>query len=50
MIEFKLSGNEVDLILKGLLELPAKESMQLILKLDQIAGSQMDEINKQAKE
>ena len=41
--EFKLTGAEVDLILKGLMELPAKESMELILKLNQEADSQVKE-------
>ena len=41
--DFSLSGKEVDLILKGLFELPAKESMDLILKFDQEAKAQVKE-------
>ncbi len=44
MIEFKLSGDEVDLILKALLQLPAKESMRLILKLDSEADAQVNKV------
>lgn len=41
--DFSLSGIEIDLILKGLSELPAKESMYLILKIDQEAKAQTEE-------
>lgn len=46
---FSLSGQEVDLIMKGLLELPAKESMKLILKLDQEANAQVKKAEHESK-
>lgn len=42
MIEYKLTVEEVDLILTGLLELPAKDSMALILRLDNEAKEQLE--------
>jgi len=49
MFDFKLSGAELDLILKGLMELPAKESMKLILKIDNSAAAQIEEHKKEEK-
>ncbi len=43
MIVLKLSTEEIGLAIKGLLELPAKESLDLILKIDEEAKTQLEE-------
>lgn len=43
MIQLKLTVEEVNLILAGLQELPAKMSMQLILKLQSEGQKQFEE-------
>lgn len=48
MIELKLTVDEVNLILNGLEELPAKKSMLLILKIKLEGQKQFDEQNKTA--
>ena len=47
MIELSLTVEKVNLILKGLLKLPAEESMQLILELQAEGQRQFEEQNKQ---
>ena len=47
MIELKLTVDEINLVLRGLNELPAKESLLLILKLQNEGQKQFDEQNKQ---
>jgi len=47
MIKFELTTEEVNLILTGLQELPAKVSMQLIIKLHHEGQKQFEEQNKQ---
>ena len=49
MVEFKLSIEEINLVLKGLLELPAKDSMKLILKVEQEARKKLNELDKDIK-
>ena len=49
MVEFKLSIEEINLVLKGLLELPAKDSMKLILKVEQEAIKMLNELDKDIK-
>ena len=50
MIGFKFTPVEVNLILKGLLELPAKESIDLIIKIDAEAKKQAQQnIDAEAK-
>lgn len=44
MINFELSVDEVNLILEGLHELPAKRSIVLILKLDKEASTQLEKL------
>lgn len=46
MIKFELTTEEVNLILTGLQELPAKVSMQLIIKLQSEGQRQFEEQNK----
>jgi hypothetical protein len=46
MIKFELTIEEVNLILSGLQELPAKLSLQLILKLQAGGQKQLEEQNK----
>lgn len=46
MIELKLTVEEANLILQGLQELPAKVSMQLIIKLQSEGQRQFEEQNK----
>jgi hypothetical protein len=46
MIEFKLTLEEANLIIAGLQELPARASMQLILKLQAEGQKQFEEQNK----
>lgn len=46
MIELSLTVEEINLVLKGLNELPAKESLFLILKLQNEGQRQFDEQNK----
>jgi hypothetical protein len=46
MIEYKLTVEKVNLIIKGLRELPAKESMSLILELQTEGQRQFEEQNK----
>jgi hypothetical protein len=50
MIELKLTIEEVNLILVGLHELPAKVSMQLILKLQSEGQRQFEEQQKKEVE
>jgi hypothetical protein len=50
MIKLELTIEEVNLILVGLQELPAKLSLQLILKLQNEGQKQFDEQNKQKVE
>lgn len=45
-VKLELTISEWDLILKGLLELPAKDSIKLILKVDSIGKTQIEEQNK----
>jgi len=44
MIELKLTIEEADLIIKALLELPAKQSILLINKLQADCGKQINKI------
>ena len=46
MIEFKLTVEEANLILSALQELPAKTSMQLILKIQNEGQKQFEEQEK----
>jgi len=46
MIKYELTPEKVNLILKGLLKLPAEESMQLILELQTEGQRQFEEQNK----
>lgn len=46
MIKLELTIEEVNLILMGLQELPAKISMQLLLKLQSEGQKQFDQQNK----
>ena len=46
IIELKLTVEEVNVLLTGLLELPAKTSIKLIAKIENDARSQIDEANK----
>ena len=50
MIKLELTVEETNLILAGLQELPAKVSLQLILKLQTEGRRQLEEQNKQTKE
>lgn len=50
MIVLKFSVEEVNLILSGLLELPARASMELILRLEKEAQKQVEEEKAEAKE
>ena len=52
-MKFELSLEEVNLVLAGLSELPAKQSLSLILKLQEEASAQIkakNEAEKQNKE
>ncbi len=46
MIEYKLTIEEANLIIAGLQELPARLSMQLILKLQSEGQKQFEQQNK----
>ena len=43
MIELKLTKEEFNLVIAGLMELPAKISMQFVLKLDKEVKEQLNE-------
>ena len=49
MIDLKLTEKEFNLIMGGLMELPAKMSMQLVIKLDEVVKKQVDELEKEKK-
>lgn len=46
IIKLELTSEKVNLILKGLLELPAKFSLDLILELDEEIKKQLEENDK----
>lgn len=46
MIKLELTVEEINLILTGLQELPAKQSLQLILKVQSEGQKQFEEQNK----
>jgi len=46
MIKLELTPDEVNLVLKGLLELQAKFSIDLIIKIDGEAKKQIEKTNK----